>query len=88
VTINNPPQEIQLRQEGKLPVIMNKSELHERKERGPRNPTDAGRQIDFNDEQTENVDASIRITFDPNSNVHGEMEMHDETPGTHSLQNG
>jgi hypothetical protein len=35
---------------------------------------DAGRQIDFNDEQPANACASIRVSCDPDSNVNDESE--------------
>jgi hypothetical protein len=44
-------------------------------------PTDAGRQMDFNDEQQENVFAPIRVTVDLDSTVNDESESH---PWKHS----
>jgi hypothetical protein len=52
--------------------------LHDEKQPSPRNSTEAGREIDLNDEQEENAFASIRISFDPDSNVNDESELHDE----------
>jgi hypothetical protein len=43
---------------------------------GPRNSTEAGRQIDFNDEQSETAFASIWVSFDPDSNVNEESDVH------------
>jgi hypothetical protein len=40
--------------------------------------TDAGRQIDCNDEQSENEFVSIRVRFDSDSNVNDESDVHDE----------
>jgi hypothetical protein len=43
-----------------------------------RNSTEAGRQIDCNDEQIESADASIRVNFDPISNVNDESDLPDK----------
>jgi hypothetical protein len=40
--------------------------------------SEAGRQIDCNDEQREKAFASIRVSFDPDSNVNDESDEHDE----------
>jgi hypothetical protein len=40
--------------------------------------SEAGRQIDFNIEQPENAFASIRVSFDPDSNVNDDSDSHDE----------
>jgi hypothetical protein len=40
--------------------------------------SDAGRQIDFNDEQPESTCAPIRVSFDPDSNVKDESDEQDE----------
>jgi hypothetical protein len=37
-----------------------------------------GIQIDVNDEQSESARASIRVSFDPDSNVNEESDSHDE----------
>jgi hypothetical protein len=50
--------------------------LHCEKDSSPRNSTDAGREIDLNDEQPENAFASIRVSFDPDSNVNDESVVH------------
>jgi hypothetical protein len=50
--------------------------VHPHKDFLPRNSTEAGRQIDCNDEQLENASRSIRVSFDPDSNVNVESEMH------------
>jgi hypothetical protein len=50
--------------------------VHSLKEASPRISTDAGRQIDFNEEQGESARASIRVSFDPGSNVNDESESH------------
>jgi hypothetical protein len=50
--------------------------LHEQKELSPRKSTDAGREIDFNDEQQQIAAASIRVSFDPDSNVNDESDVH------------
>jgi hypothetical protein len=39
---------------------------------------DRGRHIDFNDEQSEKAFASIRVSFDPDSNVNDESDLHEE----------
>jgi hypothetical protein len=40
--------------------------------------SDAGKSIDFSDEQPESALASIRVSFDPDSNVNDESDLHDE----------
>jgi hypothetical protein len=40
--------------------------------------SEAGRQIDFNDEQSESALASIRASFEPDSNVNDESREHDQ----------
>jgi hypothetical protein len=40
--------------------------------------SDAGRKIDFNDEQPKSALGSIRVSFDPDSNVNDESDLHDE----------
>jgi hypothetical protein len=52
------------------------SEVHQEKELLPRDSIEAGRQIACNDEQLENADPSIRVSFDPDSNVNIESEVH------------
>jgi hypothetical protein len=52
--------------------------LHDERESSPRISTEAGRQIDCNDEQLESADAPIRISFDPASNANDERDLHDE----------
>jgi hypothetical protein len=52
--------------------------LHDEKEFSPRNATDDGRQIDFNDEHLASARASIRVSLDPHSNVNDESDSHDE----------
>jgi hypothetical protein len=49
--------------------------VHREKEPGPRNSTEAGRQIDLNDEQEASALASIRASFDPDSNVNDERDL-------------
>jgi hypothetical protein len=49
---------------------------HDDKRRSSRNSTDAGRQIDFNNEQLESASASIRVSLDPDSNVSDESDLH------------
>jgi hypothetical protein len=44
----------------------------------PSDSTEAGRQIDFNDEHLENASASIRVSFDPDSNVNDDSDQHNE----------
>jgi hypothetical protein len=44
--------------------------------------SEAGRQIDFNDEQPESAVDSIRVSFDPDSNVKSESEPHHEKQST------
>jgi hypothetical protein len=48
--------------------VNDESDVHEEKEDSPRNSTAAGRQIDFNDEHSQNARASIRVSFEPDSN--------------------
>jgi hypothetical protein len=38
--------------------------------------TDAGMKIDFNDEQWSNAHLSIRLNWDPDSNVNDRRELH------------
>jgi hypothetical protein len=38
--------------------------------------SDAGTQIDFNDEQSEKVKPSIRLSFEPDSNENDESDLH------------
>jgi hypothetical protein len=38
--------------------------------------SDAGRQTEFNDAQSESAFASIRVSFDPDSNVNDESNSH------------
>jgi hypothetical protein len=58
--------------------VNNESELQDEKELSPRNSTDAGRQIDANEQQSEKACVSIRVSLDPDSNVNDERESHDE----------
>jgi hypothetical protein len=51
-------------------------DVHPEKELFPRYSTEAGRQIDFNDEQPENADPSIRVSFDSGSNVNDDIDLH------------
>jgi hypothetical protein len=46
------------------------------KEASPSDSTDAGRQSNSNDEQAESVLASIRVSFDPDSNLSEESDVH------------
>jgi hypothetical protein len=48
------------------------------KELSPRNSTEAGRQIDCNDEQPESVFDSIRVGFDPDSKANDESNLQSE----------
>jgi hypothetical protein len=48
------------------------------KELSPMMVTERGRQIDCNDAQRESAFVSIRLSFDPDSNVNDESEEHDE----------
>jgi hypothetical protein len=48
------------------------------RERAPRHSTEAGRQINCNDEQPQNVAASISASFDPDSNVNDEDSVNFE----------
>jgi hypothetical protein len=52
------------------------SEVHPQKELLPRDSIEAGRQIDCNDEQLESASSSIRVSFDPDSNVNDDNEVH------------
>jgi hypothetical protein len=40
--------------------------------------SDAGRQIDSNDEEPSSALASIRVSFDPDSNVNDESDLHEK----------
>jgi hypothetical protein len=51
-------------------------------EPSPRNSTDAGRQIDCNEKPSQKVLASIRVSFDPDSNVNNESNLHGEKEPT------
>jgi hypothetical protein len=42
-----------------------------------RNSTGTGRQIDFNEEEFDSISASIRVSFDPDSNVNDETQWHE-----------
>jgi hypothetical protein len=53
-------------------------DLHDSKDFSPRHSTEAGRQIDCNDEQPQNVAASISASFDPDSNVNDESSVNFE----------
>jgi hypothetical protein len=55
--------------------VNDESELHDVNEPSPRNATEAGRQIDSNDVQSQSARASIRLSFDPDSNVNNESEQ-------------
>jgi hypothetical protein len=57
--------------------VNDESDLHPLKHPSPRNSTDAGRQIDFNDEQPESALASIRVSVDPDSNCNEQSELHE-----------
>jgi hypothetical protein len=52
------------------------SELQSANGNCPRNPSDAGRQIDCNEEQPESARASIRVSFEPDSNVNDASDVH------------
>jgi hypothetical protein len=52
--------------------------MHDEKELSPTNSTEAGRQIDSNDEQPQSALASIRLSFDPDRNVNDESDVHSE----------
>jgi hypothetical protein len=54
------------------------SNVHDEKEFFPRSSTEAGRQIDLKDEQSESAFASIRVSLDPDSKVHDESFLHHE----------
>jgi hypothetical protein len=58
--------------------VNDESDLHNEKDSSPRNSTEAGRQIDSNDEQPESALGSIRVCFDPDSNVNDESDSHGE----------
>jgi hypothetical protein len=53
------------------------SDSHEEKEPAPRNSTNAGRHITFNDEQPEKVFETMQYSFDPDSNVNDERDVQD-----------
>jgi hypothetical protein len=44
----------------------------------PRNPTEAGRQMDFNNSHDQNAFRSIRVSFDPGSNVNDKTDLHEQ----------
>jgi hypothetical protein len=52
--------------------------------------SEAGRQIESNDEQSESAYASIRVSLDPDSNVNDESDVHDENKraSRHSTEAG
>jgi hypothetical protein len=52
--------------------------LHDEKEPYPRHSTDAGIQIDCNDEQSERAHDSIRVSFDPDSNDNEQSDPQQE----------
>jgi hypothetical protein len=52
--------------------------VHKIKELSPRNSTDAERQIDVNDEHPRNAHFSIRVSFEPDSNVNEQSESQEE----------
>jgi hypothetical protein len=52
------------------------SDSDHKKTPSPRNLSEAGRQIDCNDEQPESARFSIRVSFDPDSNVNDESDLH------------
>jgi hypothetical protein len=52
--------------------------MHDENDSLSRNSIEAGRQIDSNDKQEENASASIRVSFDSDSNVNDESDSHDE----------
>jgi hypothetical protein len=52
--------------------------VHKEKQNGPRTSTDEGMKTDFSNEQLENDCSSIRISFDPLSNVNEESERQSE----------
>jgi hypothetical protein len=61
-----------------IPIRMWMTKLsHSQNELSPRNSTEAGRQIDFNDQQPWNAAVSIRVSFDPSSNVNDQSESQD-----------
>jgi hypothetical protein len=55
--------------------VNDQSELQSETGICPRNSTDAGRQIDFNDEQPKSVFGSIRVSFEPDANENDESEL-------------
>jgi hypothetical protein len=56
--------------------VNDESRQQQEKDSSPRNSTDAGRQIDCNDEQLENALDSIRVSCDPDSNSSEQSELH------------
>jgi hypothetical protein len=52
--------------------------VHSENELSPRNSTEAGRQIDINDEQPPSASDSIRVSFDPNAKVNDESDVQSE----------
>jgi hypothetical protein len=50
------------------------SDLQDEKAPSPRNSTEAGRQIDLNDEQWESAFASIRVSLDPLSMINEQSD--------------
>jgi hypothetical protein len=52
--------------------------LHDDKQPSPRDSTEAGKQIDLNDKQQDRARDSIRVSFEPDSNVSNESELHDD----------
>jgi hypothetical protein len=58
--------------------VNDESDLHNEKHSSPRNSTDAGRQIDFNDEQSKSAFDSIRVNFGPDSNFNEHSERHEQ----------
>jgi hypothetical protein len=58
--------------------VNNESDLQDKKDFGPMNSTDAGRHIDFNEEQLERAYASMPFSLEPNSNVNVESDLHEK----------
>jgi hypothetical protein len=56
--------------------VNDESDVHNLKASSPINSTEAGIQIDSNDEQRSSALASIRVSFDPDSNVNDESDLH------------
>jgi hypothetical protein len=54
------------------------SALHDHKQDPPRDSTDAGMQIDCNDEQPRSAFVPIRVSFDPELNENDESELHNK----------